>query len=119
MIEDDRAGIFWPRCSSQRRHKFDDGAADEDELLAEAPTSFRPASRAFMSFGEAIGTRRPPTSQQVRRPQTPVTRQLVSTASMVDQVGTAIAKADGVTSKAILPLPKVGIGGAEAAGATD
>ena len=36
-----------------------------------------------------------PTAKQVRRPQTPVTRQLVSTVSMVDQVSRAIAKADG------------------------
>ena len=31
-----------------------------------------------------------------------MTRQLVSTFSMVDRVGTAIVKADGATSKAIL-----------------
>ena len=49
-----------------------------------------------------------------------MTRQLVSTDSMVDQVGTAIAKADGGRlRKRSCALPKVGIGGAEAADPTD
>ena len=49
-----------------------------------------------------------------------MTRRLVSTASMVDQVGTAIAKADGGRlRKRSCALPKVGIGGAEAADPTD
>jgi hypothetical protein len=36
-----------------------------------------------------------PRSQQTRRPQTPMTKQSVSATSMVDQIGAAIAKADG------------------------
>ena len=38
-----------------------------------------------------------PRSKQARRPQAPVTRQPASTASMVDQIGRAIAKADGAS----------------------
>jgi hypothetical protein len=48
-----------------------------------------------------------------------VTRQLVATASMVDQVGKAIANADGACFESSASLPKVGIDGAEPARPTD
>ena len=50
-----------------------------------------------------------------------MTRQLVATASMVDQVGKAkaIANAGGACLESSASVPKVGIGGAEAARATD
>ena len=72
-----------------------------------------------MSFGGTIGPRRHPTAQQVKRSQTPVTRQLVATASMVDQVGKAIAQADGACFESSASLPKAGIGGLGAVGAAD
>ena len=46
-------------------------------------------------------------------------RQLVATASMVDQVGKAIAKANGACFESSGSLSKVAIGGAEAARPTD
>ena len=48
-----------------------------------------------------------------------MTPQLVSTVSMVDQVGRAIAKANGACFESSGSLSKVAIGGAEAARPTD
>ena len=97
LIEDDRAGILLaPLFLLNGDMEIADSAADEDELLAEAsdmiPTCIAGIHEFWRKLSEATVW---PRSKQVRRPQTPVTRRSVSTASMVDQVGTAIATADG------------------------
>ena len=117
LIGDDRAGILLaPLFLLNGDLEFEDGAADEDELLAEAsdmiPTCIVGIHEFWRKLSEPAVTADDAAGQEAADASD---TQLVSTASMVDQVGKAIAKADGACFESSASLPKVGIGGAEAA----
>ena len=90
LMEHDRAGILMAPLFLLNGDMAIDDANDETELLAQAsdmiPTCIASIHEFLAGISEVIAWTRP---EQVRRSQTPVTRQSASTASMVDQVGRA------------------------------
>jgi hypothetical protein len=76
-------------------HVGSDDTVDEDEFLAEVPDIIPVCVAGIRVLAELPKAFVRPRSKAAWRSQTPVTRRSVSPASMVDQVGRAIATADG------------------------
>ena len=88
LMEHDRAGVLMTPLFLLNGDMEIDDAADENELVAQAsdmiPTCIAGIHEFWRTYQKSSHRPRP---QQVRRSQTPVTRQSASTASRVDQVG--------------------------------